>query len=186
LAKVKLGRCGSGARKHADAYGHAWYYPFKQDLHPAQEEIMDIFDDDSARHVSRTSVLHGADWFFWLAILSVINSLVVYFYHTPNTPIALAITQWIDGTTSGFNASMTTAGLITNILVAAALAMFGLLARKGSDLAFVLGIFLYLIDAFLMIGLKDFFGFGVHLLALFFLVKGLLASRHIRENAVSI
>jgi hypothetical protein len=50
----------------------------------------------------------------------------------------------------------------------------------------VLGIFLYVIDAMLTIGLREFFGFGVHLIALFFLIKGLLASRHIRENAVSI
>ncbi len=147
---------------------------------------MDIFDDDSARHVTRTSVLHGADWFFWLAILSAINSLIVYYYNTPNTPIALGITQWVDGTTSGFNASMTTSGLLINLLIAGAFAMFGMLARKGIDLAFVVGIFLYLIDTFLMIGVKDFFGFGVHLLALFFLIKGLLASRHIQEDAVSI
>ena len=147
---------------------------------------MDIFDDDSARHVTRTSVLHGADWFFWLAILSVINSLILYYYNTPNSPVALGITQWVDGTTSGFNSSMTTSALVINILIAGAFAMFGLLARKGSDIAFVVGIFLYLIDAFLMIGVKDFFGFGVHLIVLFFLVKGLFASRHIRENAVSI
>ena len=81
---------------------------------------------------------------------------------------------------------MSTSALVINILIAAALAAFGLLARRGSDIAFVLGIFLYVIDAVLIIGLKDFFGFGVHLIALFFLVKGLLASRHIRENAVSI
>ena len=147
---------------------------------------MDIFDNDSARHVTRTSVMHAADWFFWLAILSVINSLIVYYYQIPNTPIALGITQWVDGTTSGFNATMSTSALVINILIAAALAGFGLLARRGSDISFVLGIFLYVIDAVLMIGLKDFFGFGVHLIALFFLVKGLLASRHIRENAVSI
>jgi hypothetical protein len=147
---------------------------------------MDIFDDDSARHVTRTSVLHGADWFFWIAILSLINSLIVFYYQTPNTPLALGITRWLDGTTSGFNASMTTGGLVTNLFVAAVLVVFGLLARRGSDIAFVVGIFLYIIDAMLVIGLRDFFGFGVHLIALFFLVKGLLASRHIRENAVSI
>jgi len=147
---------------------------------------MDIFDDDSARHVTRTSVLHGADWFFWIAILSLINSLIVFYYQTPNTPLALGITRWLDGTTSGFNASMTTGGLVTNLFVAAVLVVFGLLARRGSDIAFVVGIFLYVIDAMLVIGLRDFFGFGVHLIALFFLVKGLLASRHIRENAVSI
>jgi hypothetical protein len=147
---------------------------------------MDIFDNDSARHVTRTSVLHAADWFFWLAILSVINSLIVFYYQIPNTPIALGITQWVDGTTSGFNATMSTSALVTNILIAAVVAAFGLMARRGSDLAFVLGIFLYVIDAMLTIGLREFFGFGVHLIALFFLIKGLLASRHIRENAVSI
>jgi hypothetical protein len=148
--------------------------------------FMDIFDNDSARHVTRTSVLHAADWFFWLAILSVINSLIVFYYQIPNTPIALGITQWVDGTTSGFNATMSTSALVTNILIAAVVAAFGLMARRGSDLAFVLGIFLYVIDAMLTIGLREFFGFGVHLIALFFLIKGLLASRHIRENAVSI
>lgn len=147
---------------------------------------MDIFDDDSARHVTRTSVLHGADWFFWLAILSVINSLIVYFYNTPNTPVALGLTQWLDGTHGGLGASMTAGWLVINILIAGVLAMFGLLARRGSDLAFVVGIFLYVIDSFLVLGLRDFWAFGIHLIGLFFLFKGLLASRHIRENAVSI
>jgi hypothetical protein len=76
--------------------------------------------------------------------------------------------------------------LAIDILIAAGLAAFGLFARRGSDIAFVVGMFIYVIDAFLMIGMRDFFGFGVHLIGLFFLVKGLLASRHIRENAVSI
>jgi hypothetical protein len=147
---------------------------------------MDILDDDSARHVTRTSVLHGAGWFFWLAILSVINSLVVYFYNTPNTPVALGITQWLDGTHAGIKSALSTEALVVNLLIAGALAMFGVLARRGSDIAFVVGIFLYAIDAMLVIGLRDFFAFGVHLIGLFFLVKGLLASRHIRENAVSI
>ena len=147
---------------------------------------MDIFDDDSARHVTRTSILHGANWFIWLAILSAINTLIVYQYHTPNTPIALAVTQWLDGTSAGLNPTMSTRSLVINLLIAGALAGFGLLARRGSDLAFVLGIFLYIIDAMLAIGLRDIFGFGVHLIGLFFLFKGLLASRHVRENAVSI
>ena len=147
---------------------------------------MDIFDDDSARHVTRTSILHGANWFFWLAILSVINTLIVYQYQTPNTPIALAITQWLDGTSGGLSPTMSTRSLVINLLIAGALAVFGLLARRGSDLAFVLGIFLYAVDAMLAIGLRDVFGFGVHLIGLFFLFKGLLASRHVRENAVSI
>jgi len=147
---------------------------------------MDILDDDSARHVTRTSVLHGADWFLWLALLSVINSLLVYFYNTPNSPMALGITQWVDGTHGGIKAAMSTEALIMNVLIAGVLAVFGLLARRGSDLAFVVGIFLYAIDGMLVIGLRDFFAFGVHLVGLFFLTNGLLARRHLREDAVSI
>ena len=152
---------------------------------------MDIFDDDSARHVSRTSVKHGANWFIWLAVLSVINSLLVYYLEIKNTPFALGITQWLDGTAGGWNnalsgVALTESALATNILVALALAAFGFLARRGSDFAFVLGMFLYVVDALLVLGLKDFFGFAFHIFALFFLFKGLLASRHVRENAISI
>lgn len=146
---------------------------------------MDIFDDDSARHVTRTSILHGANWFYWLAILSAINSLIVYQYQIPNLPIALAITQWLDGTHTGINPTMTTSALVVNLFIAGVFALFGYFARRGSDFAFVLGIFLYIVDAMLAIGLRDIFGFSVHLIGLFFLVKGLLASRHVRENAVS-
>jgi hypothetical protein len=152
---------------------------------------MDIFDNDSARHVTRTSIRHGANWFIWLAILSVINSLLVYSLQIKNTPFALGVTQWLDGTAGGWTnvgsgIAMTEAALAINIVVALLLAGFGLLARRGSDLAFVLGMFVYLMDGLLVLGLKDFFGFAFHIFALFFLFKGLLASRHVRENAISI
>jgi hypothetical protein len=37
--------------------------------------------------------------------------------------------------------------------------------------------FLYVADAMLILSYKDFFGFSFHLLALFFMFKGLLGSR---------
>ena len=72
-----------------------------------------------------------------------------------------------------------------DILIALAFAGFGWFAKRGSDLAFVVGMFLYVVDAMLSIGLRDFWGFGFHLIALFLIFKGLLASRHARENAIS-
>ena len=152
---------------------------------------MDIFDDDSQRHMNRTSAKHGANWFIWLAILSVINSLLVYYLQIANTPFALGLTQWLDATAGGWNnalsgIAMTVQALGLNILVAVLLAGIGFLARRGSDLAFVLGMFVYLMDGLLVLELKDFFGFAFHIFALFFLFKGLLESRHVRENAISI
>jgi hypothetical protein len=100
----------------------------------------------------------------------------VYYYQTPNTPIAFGLTQWLDGTAGGFNnvgsgIPMTGQWLVLNIVIAGVFAMFGLLARRGHDVAYVIGMFLYIVDALLVLGLKDFFGFGFHIFALFFDLK---------------
>ena len=143
--------------------------------------------DFATRHNFRS----GANWFFWIAVLSAINSFVVWYFEIKNSLFALGVTQWVDGTAGGFNnvgtgIPLTTQALIIDLLIAAAFAVFGYFARKGSDLAFVIGIFLYVVDALLVLGLKDFFGFGFHLIPLFYIFRGLLASRHLRENATTI
>lgn len=133
----------------------------------------------------------GANWFYWLAALSVINSLVVYFVGIRNTPVAFGLTQWLDGTTGaltaeGWNPPLGLTWLLIDILIAAVFAAFGYLARHRHDVFFVIGIFLYAMDALLSLGLKEFYGFGFHVIGLFFLLKGLFASRHLRENATSL
>jgi hypothetical protein len=152
-----------------------------------------IMDDSQTinKGYSRGDVFSGANWFYWLAALSAINSLIVYFFHTSNMPFAFGLTQWVDGTTGpltaeGWSPPMQLGGLITDLLIAAVFAAFGYLAKRGHDVAFVIGIFLYGVDAMLSLGLKEFFGFAFHFIGLFFLLRGLLASRHVRENATSI
>lgn len=142
------------------------------------------------RILDRKTAYAGANWFFWLAALSVLNSLLIYFMGLRNAPFAFGLTQWIDGTTGpltaeGWSPPLTTSALIVNIVIAGIFAGFGYLARRGNDVAFLLGIFLYAVDALLSLGLKDFFGFCFHLVGFFFLFRGLLASRHVRENATS-
>lgn len=133
----------------------------------------------------------GAHWFYWLAAASIINSLIVFFFRTPNSMAAFGITRWTDGTAGGLTAEgvvppMLASALAINMLIALVFAAFGYFASRGNDVAFVLGIFLYVIDTMLVIGLRDFFGFGFHLVGLYFLTRGLLASRHLRENATTI
>lgn len=155
---------------------------------------MDI-EATQPRILDRKTHYAGANWFFWLAALSVIDSLLVYFFGPGyffgmRNPAAFGATRWIDGTagpltSEGWMPPLHTAALIGNLLIAAAFAGFGYFARRGNDVAFVLGIFLYVVDALLSIGLRDFFGFCFHLVGFFFLFRGLLASRHVRENATS-
>ena len=155
------------------------------------QEIEPGSNDIALRSFSTREILnHGANWFLWLGLLSIINSLLVYYFGLQNLPFAFALTQWVDGTTGpltaeGWSPPLQTVGLVMNLLIAAVFASFAYFARHGNDKVFVFGIFLYAIDAMLSIGLRDFWGFGFHLIGLFFLFKGLLASRHLRENATT-
>lgn len=151
---------------------------------------MKEIDLDPVEYAPPKNIFIGADVFFVLAALSILNSLIVYLFELRNMPFAFAVTQWIDGTTGpmtaqGWSPPLQLSRLLVDILIAVAFAGFGWFARKGSDVAFVLGMFLYIVDAMLAIGLREFWGFGFHLVALFFIFKGLLASRHARENAIS-
>jgi hypothetical protein len=127
-------------------------------------------------HVS--DMRRGANWFFWVSILSVINSLLVTYSGTANFIFGLGATRWIDEALRANSLSaVTVSGMLLGLAVAGLFAVFGYFGRLGNDKAYVLGIFLYVVDAMIVLGFKDFFSFGFHLLALFFLFKGLFASR---------
>ncbi|HMO81914.1 MAG TPA: hypothetical protein PKD24_14080 [Pyrinomonadaceae bacterium] len=120
----------------------------------------------------------GANWFFWIAALAAINSLVVTFASLPDSLFGLGATRMVDEAFRAHSlAPIDPAGLVFSIAIAGVFALFGYLARGGNDRIFVVGIFLYAIDAIITIGFRDLFAFGFHLVALFYLSKGLLASR---------
>src|SRR5687768_5924194 len=146
---------------------------------------MEYIEGSMAGMSDRKMIDSGAHWFYWIAALSVLNTLIVFYLGTQNSAFAFGITQWIDGTTGpltaeGWDPPLYISGLIIDLVIAGAFAALGFLARRN-DLAFVLGLFLYTVDALLSIGLKDFFGFAFHLVGLFYMSRGLLASRHLRE-----
>lgn len=152
---------------------------------------MQNIEQHTIQYSPREAKNGGAHWFYWLAAASVANSLAVYFIHLPNSMVAFGITRWIDGTTGplsaeGYTPPMHLTALIINILIAAGFTAFGYFAERGKDNIYAFGILLYTLDAILIIGFSDFFGFSFHLVGLYFLTRGLLASRHLRENATTI
>ena len=60
---------------------------------------MKEIDLDPVEYAPPKYINIGADVFFVLAALSIINSLIVFSMGTKNLPIAFAFTQWVDGTT---------------------------------------------------------------------------------------
>lgn len=137
-----------------------------------------IADHPSSMYSKEADMRRGADWFFWVAALGVINTLLVTLSGLANTVFGLGATRAVDEyLRAGTLAPVSIAGLPINLAIAGLFAFLGYYARKGHDKIFVLGIFLYAVDAMITVGFRDFFGFGFHLVALFFLTKGLLASR---------
>jgi hypothetical protein len=127
----------------------------------------------------------GANWFLWVSILAVLNSAIVYYFGVPSQFFGLGTTQYVDSqmVTVGPE-SQRLAGLAINLGLAGIIASFGYLSRKGGDVAFIVGMFLYIFDAIVSLGYGNYFAFGFHFLALFFMFKGLLASRRRYDPSV--
>ena len=127
----------------------------------------------------------GANWFYWVAILAVLNSIIVWYFGVPSQFFGLGVTQYVDAhMVAAGPESQRLTGLALNAGIAVVLAAFGFLTRKGGDFAFILGMFLYFFDSIVALGYRDFFGFGFHMFALFFMFKGLLASRRRYDPSV--
>ena len=128
----------------------------------------------------RSGFLSGANWFFWIAGLSLVNSLIVVFNGEWSFVVGLGATQIVDGIASVVaadvepNAVMIVriVALALNVAIAAVFALFGWLARKRMGWAFILGMLLYLIDGLIFLLVQDWLSIGFHAFALFCIFGG--------------
>jgi hypothetical protein len=101
--------------------------------------------------------------------------------------MTLSASQLINGTPMGWINVDTVpysplTALIINIAIAAVFAVCGYFARMRSSWAFLIGFFLYVFDAILCIGFKDLYTFAFHMLVIFFVFKGLVATRRLYQG----
>jgi len=126
-------------------------------------------------------VKKGAGWFLWIAILSMVNSLIVALNGNLNFIIGLGITQIIDAFVmfpepGGFNIDKAT-GLSLDLLITSIFFLFAFYAKQRKAWAFIIGMVLYGLDGLIFLPVKDFLGFGFHVFALIMIFKGFQAMR---------
>ena len=121
----------------------------------------------------------GANNFYWIAALSVINSILSMTGSSTYFVIGLAVTLIVDGMTIGLSQSLPEAsvivkivGLIVSILIAAVFALFGYFAAQGKRWAFIVGIVLYGLDGLIMLAFADWIGVLFHAFFLWGLFGG--------------
>ena len=117
----------------------------------------------------------SADWFFWIAGLSIVNSLIVEFGGHIRFIVGLGITEVVDAVISHQASGIHTAGWIVNIVIAGIFALFGKLGRDANKGAFIVGMVLYALDALLLANYQVWLGVAFHAYALYRIYLGLSA-----------
>lgn len=131
----------------------------------------------------------GTSWFFWIAGLSLVNSVILTIGGGWNFLIGLGITQLVDGFASAvatyFRPEVSTTiqvlALIIDVGVAGVFALLGFFAKKGHRWGFTVGMTLYALDGLIFLIVPDFVSIGFHIFALFWMFAGLRANRRLSE-----
>jgi hypothetical protein len=115
-------------------------------------------------------VLNSANWFFWIAALSLINSFITMSGSHWQFFLGLGITQAVDGI--GSVAGSPAVAFVINLFITGFVAMFGIFARKGQKWAFLVGMILYALDGVLVLIATDFIAAAFHAFVLFAIFRG--------------
>lgn len=121
----------------------------------------------------------GARWFYWIAALSLVNSVLFLTGSQWGFAIGLGMTDLADA--FGQLAITGTTGMVVALcldaLIAGGFAGLGRLAEGAAAWAFIVGMVLYALDAALLLWATDWLSVAFHGLALFYLYRGFQACR---------
>jgi hypothetical protein len=126
----------------------------------------------------------GANWFFWVAALSIVNSLISLFGGGIYFVVGLGITLVVDTVTAEIASGAEGGGIVLKaasfgfaLLVAAVLCGFGFVSRKRIVPVFIAGMLLYALDGLIFVAVQDWFSVAFHAFALYGMWGGLTAYR---------
>ncbi len=121
----------------------------------------------------------GANNFFWIAGLSLINTIIYITGGSVTFVMGLGITQIVDGFARGLGADggsssivISAVGLGIDLAIAAMFVLFGMLSRKGNRMVLMFGAILYIMDALIFVYVQDWYAALFHALMLIGLWNG--------------
>jgi hypothetical protein len=124
----------------------------------------------------------GAFWFYWIASLSLVNSVLALAGQDGRFIIGLGMTQIVDALAAQAGRGWTSALLFDAPLIGA-FVLLGTLAVRGHAWAFLAGVSLYGFDGLISLLAQDWLGLGFHVFAVIMILKGFQAARHLAARA---
>ena len=128
----------------------------------------------------------GANWFFWIAGLALINPLSSIIDANLSLPFGLGVPQLVGAASSllieplpEWLALLRGSALLVNLLILAGLGFFGWAGREGKGWAFAVGMGVYFADAMICMLVGDWLAVTFHAIALYGLGRGYQAYRQL-------
>lgn len=157
--------------------------------------VSDVINPDpsaESRQKLEKSLKVGANWFYWIAGLSLVNSVIQLLGSDRSFIVGLGITQVFDALASGAAEEAGSAGSVVrgvalwlDVVVAGMFVLFGWQANKRRVWAFVIGMALYALDGLLFILAQDWLSLGFHAFALVGIWAGYSSLKKLRVEEVS-
>jgi len=123
----------------------------------------------------------GASWFYWIAGLTVVNTVMAFSGSDKGFVLGLAFTQGIDFGARGIGSIGILIAVVIDLLMIGGFITFGIFAGKGHKWAFITGLVIYGLDTLLVFALLFadtglLLGAVIHALAIFYIIRGLRAA----------
>lgn len=128
-------------------------------------------------------VRSGGSWYYWVAALSMVNSVVAFTGGGGGFVIGLSVTQVLDAILADAGGNAKVIGLALGVLAAGVFATFGVFACKRHSWAFIVGMVLYAFDTLLTVLAQHWLGLAFHAWVLVSLFIGLRAA--MQANAMA-
>jgi hypothetical protein len=118
----------------------------------------------------------GAACFYWIASLTLLNSLVIHFGVSLHFVIGLGISAVVDAKAAGLGTIGVVLDWLINGTIAGIFFVLGSLAFKRAKWAFVVGMVLYGLDGLLLLSKNDILSVVFHAYSLYAISRGLTAN----------
>lgn len=124
----------------------------------------------------------GANWFYWIAGLSVLSAVLMGIGSSIVSAISLGSIEFLIALASQVP-ELSTVAILAGVLIIGIFAGLGFLSNKEHLWAYITGIILFLLDTALLVWVMDFIGIAIHALALYYLIVGCIALKKLKSIA---
>jgi hypothetical protein len=125
----------------------------------------------------------GARWFFWIAGLTLLTSILSLMGSNVAFFLSLGSTQFVDGIAIGLSEELgqgaKVVGIVIDVLIAGVFVLLGWFALKRHMWSFIVGIILFALDALILLYFQIWISLIFHALVIFWIFRGYQAARRL-------